>query len=76
MFERKAFGGELDLSELEDFFHESDLHPSTAEIDEAIDVVFCGMSYVLCFVSYSKHTLREVFPGQHLENVANLNKVM
>ena len=50
MFERKAFGGELDLSELEDFFHESDLHPSTAEIDEAIDVVFCGMSYVLCSV--------------------------
>ncbi|XP_041357330.1 uncharacterized protein LOC121374330 isoform X2 [Gigantopelta aegis] len=42
VFERKAFGGELDISELEEFFHESDLHPSVAEIDEAVDVVFRG----------------------------------
>ena len=42
MFDKKAFGSELEVIELESFFKECDMYPSASEIDEAIDVVFHG----------------------------------
>ncbi|XP_048236976.1 uncharacterized protein LOC124127673 isoform X1 [Haliotis rufescens] len=42
VFEKKAFGGELELCELDQFFKECDLYPSQAELDEAVDVLFKG----------------------------------
>ena len=41
-FDKKAFGEELELEELESFFHECDLYPSNMEIDDGIDVIFQG----------------------------------
>lgn len=42
VFEKKAFGGELELSEVQAFFNECDLYPSKEEIDEAMDVTLHG----------------------------------
>ncbi|KAK3099265.1 hypothetical protein FSP39_001865 [Pinctada imbricata] len=42
VFDKKSFGNELELIELEAFFRESDLYPSASEIDEAMDVVLHG----------------------------------
>lgn len=42
VFDKKAFGSELEVIELESFFKECDMYPSASEIDEAIDVVFHG----------------------------------
>lgn len=44
VFEKKAFGGELELCELDQFFKECDLYPSQAELEEAVDVLFKGES--------------------------------
>lgn len=46
MFDKKAFGSELEVGELDAFFKECDMYPSTSEIDEAIDVVFHGKMYL------------------------------
>ncbi|XP_061169939.1 uncharacterized protein LOC133179172 [Saccostrea echinata] len=42
VFDKKAFGSELEIGDLESFFKECDMYPSASEIDEAIDVVFNG----------------------------------
>ena len=42
-FDKKSFGEELELSDLEAFFRECDLYPSKAEIDEGLDVITQGM---------------------------------
>ena len=47
VFDKKAFGSELEVIELESFFKECDMYPSASEIDEAIDVVFHGEKNVL-----------------------------
>lgn len=47
VFDKKAFGSELEVIELESFFKECDMYPSASEIDEAIDVVFHGKDYQL-----------------------------
>ncbi|XP_059149561.1 uncharacterized protein LOC131936546 [Physella acuta] len=44
VFEKKAFGGELELSEVPAFFKECDLYPSQEEIDEAMDVTLHGQA--------------------------------
>lgn len=41
-FDKKAFGSELELSELDSFFKECDLYPSGAEIEEGLDVITQG----------------------------------
>lgn len=41
-FDKKAFGSELELTELEAFFRECDLFPSCTEIDEGLDVTTKG----------------------------------
>jgi len=43
-FDKKAFGGELELTELEAFFRECDLYPSVGELEEGIDVITQGES--------------------------------
>ncbi|XP_076467778.1 uncharacterized protein LOC143298738 isoform X2 [Babylonia areolata] len=43
LFEKKSFGGELELVEIPSFFKECDLYPSHAEIDEALDVAVRGV---------------------------------
>ncbi|XP_053398553.1 uncharacterized protein LOC123556357 isoform X5 [Mercenaria mercenaria] len=43
-FDKKAFGSEMELGELEAFFRECDLYPSRAEIDEGLDVTTKGQS--------------------------------
>ena len=52
MFDKKAFGNEIDLSELASYFKECDLYPAQPEIDEAVDAVFrggySGTRYMLC----------------------------
>ena len=48
MFEKKAFGGELELGDLDSFFKECDLYPSQAEIEEAMKATIRGVSFVLC----------------------------
>jgi hypothetical protein len=45
VFDKKAFGSELEVGELEVFFKECDMYPSASEIDEAIDVVFHGETW-------------------------------
>ena len=42
VFDKKAFGGELERGELEAFFKECDLYPSQAEIEDAMDVTMRG----------------------------------
>lgn len=42
MFERKAFGGEIEVCDLPKFFEECDLYPSQLEMDDAVDVVIRG----------------------------------
>ncbi|XP_064607645.1 uncharacterized protein LOC135472195 [Liolophura sinensis] len=42
MFERKAFGGEIEVCDLPKFFKECDLYPSQLEMDDAVDVVIRG----------------------------------
>lgn len=51
VFEKKAFAGEMEFEELDQFFRECDLYPSQSEIDEAVDVVFQGRveSLKFCF---------------------------
>lgn len=44
MFEKKAFGGELERGDIESFFKECDLYPSQLEIEEAMDVTMHGNS--------------------------------
>ncbi|CAC5422787.1 unnamed protein product [Mytilus coruscus] len=44
VFDKKAFAGEMEFSELDQFFRESDLYPSQSEIEEAVDVVFQGQA--------------------------------
>ena len=50
MFEKKSFGGELELGDIEAFFRECDLYPSQAEVDEAIDVTMRGrfITVIVC----------------------------
>ncbi|KAL4230907.1 hypothetical protein ACF0H5_011282 [Mactra antiquata] len=43
-FDKKAFGGELELAELSSFFKECDLYPSALEIEEGLDVTTNGQS--------------------------------
>ncbi|KAH9490369.1 hypothetical protein Btru_033729 [Bulinus truncatus] len=45
VYDKKAFSGELEVAELKSFFTECDLHPSQAEIDEALDVTTHGQAY-------------------------------
>ncbi|ELT87132.1 hypothetical protein CAPTEDRAFT_227327 [Capitella teleta] len=42
VFDRKAFGGELELSELPEYFKECDLYPAQAEIDHGLSLIFRG----------------------------------
>ena len=42
VFEKRAFGGELELQELIEYFHECDLYPTAMQLDEAFDSVFRG----------------------------------
>lgn len=44
VFDKKAFAGELEFGELDQFFRECDLYPSQSEIEEAVDVVFRGQA--------------------------------
>lgn len=44
VFDKKAFAGELEFDELDQFFRECDLYPSHMEIEEAVDVVFQGQA--------------------------------
>lgn len=47
-FDKKAFGGELELVDLDAFFRECDLYPSGAEIEEGLDVIThgnCGLFF-------------------------------
>ncbi|XP_060596380.1 uncharacterized protein LOC132750419 isoform X2 [Ruditapes philippinarum] len=43
-FDKKAFGSEMEQSELEAFFRECDLYPSRTEIEEGLDVTTKGQS--------------------------------
>ncbi|KAL8593871.1 hypothetical protein ACOMHN_018083 [Nucella lapillus] len=43
VFEKKAFGGELEMGDISSFFKECDLCPSQMEIDEALDVAVRGV---------------------------------
>lgn len=45
VFDKKAFGFELEVIELELFFKECDMYLFVLEIDEVIDVVFYGKDY-------------------------------
>ncbi|KAL5011451.1 hypothetical protein ScPMuIL_010002 [Solemya velum] len=42
VFDKRAFGGELEMMDLEQYLHECDCYPSRLEIEEAIDIVFRG----------------------------------
>ena len=42
VFERRAFGGELEEDEFVQFFRECDLMPANHEIEHAMDLVFKG----------------------------------
>ncbi|XP_021364043.1 uncharacterized protein LOC110457203 isoform X3 [Mizuhopecten yessoensis] len=42
VFDKKAYGGELEVTDMDQFFRECDLYPSRAEIDEGIDVILQG----------------------------------
>ncbi|KAK6172529.1 hypothetical protein SNE40_016164 [Patella caerulea] len=39
VFERRAFGGELEMGDVDQFFKECDLYPSQAEIEEAREII-------------------------------------
>ena len=41
----KSFADELELEELDSFFHECDLYPSNMEIEDGIDVIFQGKTF-------------------------------
>lgn len=45
VFDKKVFGFELEVIELELFFKECDMYSFVLEIDEVIDVVFYGKDY-------------------------------
>ena len=45
----KSFAEELELEELDSFFHECDLFPSNMEIEDGIDVIFQGKATVMIF---------------------------
>ena len=49
-FDKKSFAEELELSELENFFRECDLYPSSAELEDGIDVIFQGKR--ICLAEY------------------------
>ncbi len=70
VFEKRAFGGELELEEINAYFHECDLYPAMNELDEAFDAVFRGNVQVLCrkyfFLSLSYVT------GLFLPNLYNV----
>ncbi|KAL3879989.1 hypothetical protein ACJMK2_032261 [Sinanodonta woodiana] len=61
VFEKRAFSSELEFIDVEHFFHECDLYPSKAEIDEAIDVVFRGQSVKKTRGLHKKDVLNLVF---------------
>ncbi len=42
VFSSKAFGGEMDMQELIEYFHQCDLYPTASELDDAMHVVFRG----------------------------------
>ena len=42
VFEKRAFGGEMDIEEMPDFLKECDLYPAQTEVEDAIDAVFRG----------------------------------
>lgn len=42
MFDQKCYGGEMELGELPLYFKELDLHPSTSDLQDAVDAVFRG----------------------------------
>ncbi|CAH1778109.1 unnamed protein product [Owenia fusiformis] len=42
VFEKKAFGGQLEVNDLPSYFKECDLYPSNTEIEEAYDKMFKG----------------------------------
>ena len=44
-FDMKSFADELELEELDSFFHECDLYPSNMEIEDGIDVIFQGKTF-------------------------------
>ena len=48
-FDMKSFADELELEELDSFFHECDLFPSNMEIEDGIDVIFQGKATVMIF---------------------------
>ena len=50
VFDKKAFGGELELGDLDSFFKECDLYPSQAEIEEAMRVAIKGMCTSHCLL--------------------------
>jgi len=41
-FDKKSFGADLELMDLESFFRECDLYPSGGEIEEGLDVITQG----------------------------------
>ena len=45
-FDKKSFGEELELCDLEPFFRECDLYPSKLEIEEGMDVTTQGIEHV------------------------------
>lgn len=47
MFDRRAFGGELEEDEIVQFFRECDLMPANHEIEHAIDLVFKGRQPIM-----------------------------
>lgn len=60
VFDKKAFGSELEVIELESFFKECDMYPSASEIDEAIDVVFHGKDYQLFYSNIPTLKMSEI----------------
>ncbi|XP_069129454.1 uncharacterized protein [Argopecten irradians] len=44
VFDKKAYGGELEVTDIDQFFRECDLYPSKTEIDEGIDIILQGQT--------------------------------
>ncbi|XP_052794192.1 uncharacterized protein LOC128227574 isoform X4 [Mya arenaria] len=72
-FDKKAFGGDLEMMELDAFFRECDLYPSAAEIEEGLDVITNGQALRKATGLKKADALNLMFyiyvpPGAGLEN--------
>ena len=52
-FDKKSFGEELEMADLNSFFKECDLYPSKLEIDEGMDVTTQGKIVTYTFAQLS-----------------------